>query len=109
MSEEQDPLNSTMTSLLAEMKKITAQQESGGPTDRTAKAKAGVVADLNAEGDKLSKKASKAAKAKAADLAVEADEKFRQMVRDELHGVRQPARTIGKGSPVEDSPKGRRK
>ena len=109
MSEDQDALNGTMTELLAEMRKISGQQESGGKTDKTIKAKAETVAALNAEQENLSKKERKEAKAKAADLVAEQQESIRSIIRDELHGVRTPARTLGKGSPVEDQPKGRRK
>ena len=105
-STEQDPLNETMTGLLAEMRKITAQQESGGKTDITVKAKADTVKALNEEREKLSKKERKEAKAKAKDAQAEMDERFRRIMRDELHGVRAPSLKIGKAD-IEKEPKGR--
>lgn len=105
--EEKDPLNETMNGLLAEMKKITAQEEAGGKTETTVKAKADAAAALTEEQGKLSKKERKAAKAKAADLAAEQDERFRRLIRDELHGTRSAPATFGKGKPIED--RGRRK
>jgi HK97 family phage major capsid protein len=107
MSEEQDPLAKELNGILQEMKKVTAQQESGGKTEKTVVAKAELAAKATEELGKLSKKERKAQKAKAAEVQAEQDERFRRLIRDELHGTRSAPATIGKAS-LEPS-KGRRK
>ena len=107
--EDGDPLNKTMESLLAELKKVNEQVASSGKTDRTEAGKAAAVAGLKGADDKLSKKERKAAKAKAAELQAEQDERIRRIMRDELHGVRAAPATLAKGGPVEEQSRGRRK
>jgi HK97 family phage major capsid protein len=108
MSDEVTPLNETMTELLAEMRKVTAAQESGGKTDRTVEGKAKLAAALTDEHEKLSKKDRKAAKAKAAEAQAESDARLQRMIRDELHGVRSAPANLGKAK-LADEPRGRRK